>query len=73
MNSVVLSEQNISRAVTRITHEILEKNKGATNLALIGIRTRGATLAKRIKKKINDIVGVEVDLGVLDVTLYQIR
>ena len=71
MNSVVLTEQDISRAVTRITHEILEKNKGATSLVLVGIRTRGTTLAKRIKKKINDIKGIEVDLGVLDITLYR--
>ena len=71
MNSVVLSEQDISRAVTRITHEILEKNKGAASLVLVGIRTRGATLAKRITKKINDIEGIEVDLGVLDITLYR--
>ena len=71
MNSVVLSEQDISRAVTRITHEILEKNKGATSLVLVGIRTRGATLAKRITKKINDIEGLKVNLGVLDVTLYR--
>ena len=71
MNSVVLSEQDISRAVTRITHEILEKNKGATSLVLVGIRTRGATLAKRIAKKINDINDIEVDLGVLDITLYR--
>ena len=71
MNSVVLSEQDICRAVTRVTHEILEKNKGATNIVLVGIRTRGATLAKRITKKINDIEGLEVDLGVLDITLYR--
>ncbi|HIN88893.1 MAG TPA: bifunctional pyr operon transcriptional regulator/uracil phosphoribosyltransferase PyrR [Nitrospinaceae bacterium] len=71
LNSVVLTEQDISRAVTRITHEILEKNKGATSLVLVGIRTRGATLAKRIEKKINDIKGIEVDLGVLDITLYR--
>jgi pyrimidine operon attenuation protein/uracil phosphoribosyltransferase len=71
LNSVVFSEQDISRAVTRITHEILEKNKGATNLVLVGIRTRGATLAKRIAKKINDIKGIEVDLGILDITLYR--
>ena len=71
LNSVVLSEQDISRAITRITHEILERNKGATNLVLIGIRTRGATLAKRIAKKINSIEGLEVDLGVLDITLYR--
>ena len=71
LNSVVLTEQDISRAVTRITHEILEKNKDATSLVLVGIRTRGATLAKRIEKKINDIKGIEVDLGVLDITLYR--
>ena len=71
MNSTVLSEQDISRAITRITHEILEKNKGATNLVLVGIRTRGATLAKRIAKKINNIEGLEIDFGVLDVTLYR--
>jgi len=71
LNSVVLTEQDISRAVTRITHEILEKNKSATSLVLVGIRTRGVTLAKRIEKKINDIKGIEVDLGVLDITLYR--
>jgi len=71
LNSVVLSEQDICRAITRITHEILEKNKGATNIVLVGIRTRGATLAKRITNKINDIEGLEVDLGVLDITLYR--
>ena len=71
MNSAVLCEQDISRAITRITHEILEKNKGATNLVLVGIRTRGVTLAKRIAIKINDIETIEVDLGVLDITLYR--
>ena len=71
MNSVVFSEQDISRAVTRIAHEILEKNKGNKNLSLVGIRTRGVTLAKRIKKYINDINDLDVDLGVLDITLYR--
>ena len=71
LNSIVFSEKDISRALTRITHEILEKNKGAINLALIGIRTRGITLAKRINKKINDIEGLEADIGVLDITLYR--
>ena len=71
MNSIAFSEKDISRAITRITHEILEKNKGAENLTLIGIRTRGVTIAKRIKKKINSIEGLEVDLGVLDITLYR--
>lgn len=71
LNSVVFSEQDISRAVTRIAHEILEKNKGNKNLSLVGIRTRGVTLAKRIKKYINDINDLDIDLGVLDITLYR--
>ena len=71
MNSIAFSEKDIFRAVTRITHEILERNKGAENLALIGIRTRGVTLAKRIQKKINEIDEIEVNLGVLDITLYR--
>jgi len=71
LNSIAFSEKDIFRAVTRITHEILERNKGADNLALIGIRTRGVTLAERIQKKINEIDKIEVDLGVLDITLYR--
>ena len=68
---MLLNEKDISRAITRITHEILEKNKGAENVAIVGIRTRGVTLAKRIHKKINEIEGIEVDFGVLDITLYR--
>ena len=71
MSSVLLNEKDISRAITRITHEILEKNKGAENVAIVGIRTRGVTLAKRIHKKINEIEGIEVDFGILDITLYR--
>jgi pyrimidine operon attenuation protein/uracil phosphoribosyltransferase len=71
LNSVVFSEQDISRAVTRIAHEILEKNKGDKKLSLVGIRTRGVTLAKRIKKYINNINGLDIDLGVLDITFYR--
>jgi len=71
LNNLAFSNTDISRAISRITHEILEKNKGAENLALIGIRTRGVTLANRIRKKISDIEGIEIDLGVLDITLYR--
>ena len=71
LNNIAFTDNDISRAISRITHEILEKNKGAENLALIGIRTRGVTLANRIKEKIKDIEGIEVDLGVLDITLYR--
>jgi len=71
MNSVVLSSNDISRAITRIAHEILEKNQGAGNLVLVGIRTRGVTLSKRLQKKIQEIENVQVDLGMLDITLYR--
>ena len=57
--------------MTRITHEILEKNNGADNLALVGIRTRGVALAERIKNKINTIECSSVDFGILDITLYR--
>ena len=71
MNSIILNSSDVSRAMTRIAHEILEKNKGAENLVLVGIRTRGATLSKRLQDKIQDIENVSVDLGVLDITLYR--
>ena len=51
MTSIILGEKEISRAISRIAHEIIEKNNGCQNLALIGIRTRGAFLAKRLQKK----------------------
>ena len=71
LSSVIFNEKDISRAVTRIAHEILEKNKGADKLALVGIRTRGATLAQRLAKKINEIESTTVNLGILDITLYR--
>ncbi|SVE49287.1 uncharacterized protein METZ01_LOCUS502141 [marine metagenome] len=71
MTSIVFSSKDISRAVTRITHEILEKNKGANNLAIVGIRTRGVVLAQRIKNKIDTIENIAIDLGILDITLYR--
>ena len=71
MTAIVLNTKDISRAITRITHEILEKNKGANDLALVGIRTRGVALANRIKNKINLIENTQIDFGVLDITLYR--
>ena len=71
MNSVVLNAKDISRAIARITHEVLEKNKGAEDLALVGIRTRGVALAQRIKNKINSIENVEINFGIIDITLYR--
>ncbi|OGW82303.1 MAG: bifunctional pyr operon transcriptional regulator/uracil phosphoribosyltransferase [Omnitrophica bacterium RIFCSPLOWO2_12_FULL_44_17] len=67
----IMSSEEITRAITRIAHEILEKNKGAKALALIGIRTGGAFLAKRFQEKIKEIEGTEIELGLLDITLYR--
>ncbi len=61
----------LSRTLTRITHEILEKNKGGGNLVVVGIRNRGAYLAERLVKKIREIDKSDVPLGILDITLYR--
>lgn len=67
----ILDAQGIQRAITRIAHEIVEKNKGTEGLILIGLRSRGVDLARRIAKTLKEIEGVEVPVGVLDVTLYR--
>ncbi len=67
----ILDEQTINRIITRLAHEILEKNKGAGNIALVGIQTRGEFIAYRIKEKIKEIEGVDVPSGVLNITLYR--
>ena len=67
----VLDEQGIDRALTRIAHEIVERNKGAQNLVLIGIRSRGVHLARRIAYRLKEIEGAHVPVGVLDITLYR--
>ncbi|MEP7089044.1 MAG: bifunctional pyr operon transcriptional regulator/uracil phosphoribosyltransferase PyrR [Nocardioidaceae bacterium] len=67
----VLDEHDISRALTRIAHEILERNKGAADLVLLGIPSRGVPLAQRIAAKMASVEGVEVPVGSLDVTMYR--
>lgn len=67
----ILDEQAIGRALTRISHEIIERNKGIDDCILVGIKTRGAFLAKRIAEKINKIEGKEILTGELDITLYR--
>ncbi len=67
----VLDEKDISRALTRITHEILERNKGAADLVLLGIPSRGVPLAKRVAERIAAVEGVEVPVGSLDITMYR--
>jgi pyrimidine operon attenuation protein/uracil phosphoribosyltransferase len=69
--SVVMDEVAIDRALTRIAHEILEHNKGCQDVVLVGIRTRGIHLARRLANKLRAIEGESVPLGVMDVTLYR--
>src|SRR4051812_11903988 len=69
--AIVLDEQAIRRALTRIAHEIIEKNKGIDNLFLVGIRTRGIFIANRLAERINQIEGRDVPVGDLDITLYR--
>jgi pyrimidine operon attenuation protein / uracil phosphoribosyltransferase len=68
---VVLDAARISRSLARIAHEILERNHAVDELALIGIRTRGVPLAKRIAQSIREINQHEVPTGALDITLYR--
>ena len=68
---IVLDSRDISRALTRIAHEILERNKGASDLVLLGIPTRGVPLAQRVAEKIASVEGLDVPVGSLDVTMYR--
>ena len=67
----VMDEAQIKRALARISHEILERNRGAENLVIIGVRKRGDSLAKRIKDYIKKVESIDIPLGVLDITLYR--
>ncbi|MCR4434342.1 MAG: bifunctional pyr operon transcriptional regulator/uracil phosphoribosyltransferase PyrR [Clostridiales bacterium] len=67
----VMDESGILRAVTRIAHEIIEKNKGVGDLVFIGIQRRGVPLAKRIAEKIREVEGKSVPIGILDITFYR--
>jgi len=69
--TAILDQAGITRAATRIAHEILEYNKGCENLALIGIRTGGDHLAALLREKISEIEGVEVPIGAVDITMYR--
>ena len=69
--SVVLDAGDIGRAIRRIAHEVVERNKGAADLILLGIPTRGVFLARRIAAAIESIEGGTVSVGALDVTLYR--
>jgi pyrimidine operon attenuation protein/uracil phosphoribosyltransferase len=67
----VIDDIGLDRTLSRLAHEILERNQGASNVAIIGLRTRGEFVARRLCDKIRNIDGHEVPLGVLDITLYR--
>src|SRR5689334_23688951 len=67
----VMDADRMGRALTRIAHEILERNRGTDELALVGIRTRGVPLARRIAKSLHEISRHEIPCGALDITLYR--
>ena len=67
----LMDEKAIGRAITRISHEIIERNKGIEDVVLVGIKTRGVPIANRISKKIEQIEGSKVYTGQIDITLYR--
>jgi pyrimidine operon attenuation protein/uracil phosphoribosyltransferase len=71
MTATVMAAEDIRRALTRIAHEILERDKGAADVVLVGIADRGDDLARRLAAEVSRIEGVEVPVGVLDITFYR--
>ncbi len=69
--AVIMDENSMRRAIARITYEILERNKGAADLCLVGILSRGIYLANRIADKIFELEGISVKVGTLDITSYR--
>ncbi len=68
---IVMDADRISRALTRIAHEIVERNRGVDEIALVGVRSRGVPLARRIARSLHEITGDDVGTGALDITLYR--
>ena len=69
--AIILDDQAIRRALTRVAHEIIEKNKGIDNVILVGIKTRGIYIANRLAERVEQIEGKKVPVGELDITLYR--
>lgn len=67
----IMDEEGIRRSVARITHEIIEKNRGAEGICLVGIKTRGIPLAKMLRENIKKFEGIDVPVGHIDITLYR--
>jgi pyrimidine operon attenuation protein/uracil phosphoribosyltransferase len=71
MGSRLMDQADVRRALTRIAHEILERNKGATDLVLVGIAARGDDIARRLAAEVRRIEGTEIPVGALDITFYR--
>ncbi len=69
--ALIMDDKAMDRAITRIGHEIIERNKGVDDVALVGIKTRGVPLARRIASRIEEIEGKKVTVGELDISLYR--
>ncbi len=70
-SSQVMDADDIRRALTRIAHEIIEKNKGAEKLGIVGVWSKGAPIAERLAKLVGEIEGTKIPVGVLDIALYR--
>ncbi|MFQ5750818.1 MAG: bifunctional pyr operon transcriptional regulator/uracil phosphoribosyltransferase PyrR [bacterium] len=71
INKQIIDSEGLHRTITRLAHEIVERNRGAENLVIVGIRTRGVPLAERLIKKIELIENRKLPLGILDITMYR--
>ena len=71
MTKGIMDEQAVRRALTRIAHEIIERNKGVKDCILVGIKTRGIYVAKRLAERIEEIEGERIEVGEIDITLYR--
>ncbi len=71
LKAQIIDEAGFERTITRLAHEILEKNKGAESIVIVGIRTRGEFIARRIAAKIEEVEKVKLNIGSLDITLYR--
>ena len=71
LEKTILTEEEIKRALTRIAHEIVERNRGVKGLILVGMHTRGVPMAQRLAQKITEFEGAEVPVGTLDIGLYR--
>lgn len=71
MKNTLMDEETIKRALTRMTYEIIERNKGIENLAIVGIKTRGEYLGKRIVERLKELEGVYIPFSAIDITAYR--